>query len=67
MLSTAIYVANVITHGVQIKDKLDGISLDHYPAFVDLCDSSDEDETIPISVQLSNFSPLDSIAFDVSL
>jgi cellulose biosynthesis protein BcsQ len=65
----ATFATNVkllMTHGVQIKDKLDIVSIDHHPTFVDLCDSSNEDETILISIQPSNFSLLNSTTFDDS-
>jgi hypothetical protein len=64
MLSIAIFVANAwCSNQGQIGRNFFGSP----PYICGPCDSSNEDETIPISVQPSNFSLLDSIAFDVLL
>lgn len=64
MPCTIVSVANVLTHGVQVKDEPDGVSLDHQPAFIDLCNSFDENTTVPISIHPSNSLLLNSIASD---
>lgn len=41
MLGTTASIANDLTHGVQVKDKLDGVFFDHQPKFINLCDFFD--------------------------
>jgi hypothetical protein len=55
MLGIIAFVANVVTHGVQVKDKLDNVFPNHHPRLMDLCESSNKDGTIPIFVHPFNF------------
>jgi hypothetical protein len=59
MLSIIVYVANVIVHDFQIKDKLISIALDHEIAFIDLCDLFNKDGMLPIFVH-----PFNSLFFN---
>jgi hypothetical protein len=63
MLGTTTFVTNVITQGVQVKDKPCGFSLDHDIVVIDLCAFFDEDVSLPLFVFPSNFSIFNSIAF----
>jgi len=67
MLSTIAFVANVVTHGVQVKDESNSVFLDHHPTFIDLWDSFNKDAIIPIFIHPFKFSLLNSFTFDVSL
>jgi hypothetical protein len=66
-LGTATFVANVFTHVVQVKVKLNNVSLDHQLAFIILCSYFDKDAIILIFVHPPNSLLLNSITFDVSL
>ncbi len=67
MLSIIVFVANVVTHGVQVKDESNSVSLNHHPTFIDLWDSSNKDAIIPIFIHPLKFSLLNSFTFDASL
>ncbi len=67
MLVTSAFVTNVITQGVQVKEEPCGFFLDHDIVVIDLCDSSDEDVSLPIFVSPSNFLIFNSIAFGATL
>jgi hypothetical protein len=60
------FVTNVITQGVRVKDEPCGFFLDHDIVVIDLCDSSNEDASLPIFVFPSSFSIFNSIAFGVT-
>ncbi len=47
-----------IANDFQVNDELMGVVSNHQIAFIDLCDFSDEDGTLPIFVHLFNFSIL---------
>ncbi len=61
------FIANVVAYGVQFKDEPNGVFLDHHPAFIDLCESSNKDGTILVFVHPSNSLLLNSIVFYVPL
>jgi hypothetical protein len=42
-LGTIVFVANVATNGVHVKDKPIGVTQDHETTFINLCDSSNKD------------------------
>ncbi len=67
VLNIIAFIANVITHGVHVMDKPNGVSLVHQPTFIYLCDSFDKDATIPIFVHPFNSSMLNSITFNAPL
>lgn len=61
MPGTVTFITNVIAHDFQIKDEAIGVVLDQETTFINLCDSFDKHEMLPIFVHPSNFSLLNRI------
>jgi hypothetical protein len=65
VLDVVAFIANVINHGIHVKDKPIGVALDHKTTLINLFHFFYEHGTLPISIHPSNFSLLNCIASDV--